>query len=34
MEDLAVDGRVILKYILRKWGVTDCIIFHWVRVGD
>jgi hypothetical protein len=32
-EDLGVDGRVILKRILKAWNIEEWIGFIWLRVG-
>jgi hypothetical protein len=33
LEDLDVDGRIILTWILRKWGRGAWTGFIWLRVG-
>jgi hypothetical protein len=32
-EDLGVDGRIILKRILKNWNVEECTEFIWLRLG-
>jgi hypothetical protein len=32
-EDLNVDGRIILEWILREYGVKVLIGFIWLRIG-
>jgi hypothetical protein len=32
-ENLAIDGKIILKFILGKWGVRVGIGFIWLRIG-
>jgi hypothetical protein len=33
MEDPGVDGRIILRWIFRKWGVGVRIGSSWLRIG-
>jgi len=33
LEDLGVDGRIILRWILRKWDVGVWIGSSWLRIG-
>jgi hypothetical protein len=33
-EDLSVDGRIILKWILNKYGVRVWAGFIWLRIGS
>jgi hypothetical protein len=33
MEDIGVDGKIILKWILRKCGWRMWIGFTWFRIG-
>jgi hypothetical protein len=31
LEDIGVDGRIILKHILKKWGGNSWATFLWLR---
>jgi hypothetical protein len=31
--DLGLDGRIILKCVLKKYYGTACTVFIWLRVG-
>jgi hypothetical protein len=33
VEDLGVDGRIILRLILRKWDVGAWTATSWLRIG-
>jgi len=33
LEDLGVDGRIILRWILRKWDVAAWTGSSWLRIG-
>ena len=33
LEDPSVDGRIILRWIFRKWGVGGWIELIWLRIG-
>lgn len=33
MENLGVNERIILKYVLEKKVVTKCITFFWLKTG-
>jgi len=33
LEDPSADGRIILKYIFRKWGVWAWTGLIWLRIG-
>jgi len=33
LEDLGVDGRIILRWILRKWDVVAWTGSTWLRIG-
>jgi len=33
LEDLCVDGRIILNLILNKWNVMKWTEFIWLRIG-
>jgi hypothetical protein len=33
LEDLSVDGRIILKWIFKKWGGETLIGLIWLRIG-
>jgi hypothetical protein len=33
LEDLIVDGTIILKWIFRKWDVEAWFGFNWLRIG-
>jgi hypothetical protein len=33
LEDRGVDGRIILRWIFRKWDAGVCIGMSWIRIG-
>jgi len=33
LEDPGVDGRIILRWIFRKWGVREWTGSSWLRIG-
>jgi hypothetical protein len=33
LEDTAIDGRIILRWILRKWDVGAWTGLSWLRIG-
>jgi len=33
LEDPAIDGRIILRWISRKWDVGVCTGWSWLRIG-
>jgi hypothetical protein len=33
LEDQGVDGRIILRWIFRKWNVGAWTGFSWLRIG-
>ena len=33
LEDPAIDGRIILRWIFRKWDVGLCVGSSWLRIG-
>ena len=33
MGDPGVDGRIILRWIVRKWGVRTWTGWSWLRIG-
>jgi hypothetical protein len=33
LEDPGVDGRIILRWIFRKWDVEALILSTWLRIG-
>ena len=33
LEDLGVDGRIMLRWIVRKWGVGVWSRSSWLRIG-
>jgi hypothetical protein len=33
LEDLIVDGRIILRWIFREWDVRVWIRWRWFRIG-
>jgi len=34
LEDLGIDGREIMKCILKKWDAAACTRLVWFRVGS
>jgi hypothetical protein len=33
MEDQGVDGKIILRWIFRKWEVGSWTVYIWLRIG-
>jgi len=33
LEELGVDGRIVLKWILHKWNGEACTGLNWLRLG-
>jgi len=33
VEDPGVDGRIILRWIFRKWGLVEWTVSSWLRIG-
>jgi hypothetical protein len=33
LENLCVDGRIILRWILGKWDLRACTDLMWLRIG-
>ena len=33
LDELGVDGKIILRWILSKWEVRACTVLIWLRIG-
>jgi hypothetical protein len=33
LEDLGIDGRIIIKLVLKKWGAAAWTKLVWLRIG-
>jgi len=33
LEDPAIDGKIILRWILRKWDVEAWTVLRWLKIG-